>query len=103
MIGAGTFINPLLKVVTTVAILGAVYLFIVKPALDTTKDITDRAFDASGQIQQDIRQSIERSGASPEDFKIPVSAKKAQRLGECANRAGGDQGKIQACFDRFGP
>ena len=41
MLGAGTIINPIIKIVTTVVILGAVYLFFVKPALDTTKDITD--------------------------------------------------------------
>ena len=36
MLGAGTVINPIIKIITTVVILGAVYLFIVKPALDTT-------------------------------------------------------------------
>jgi len=30
MLGAGTVINPLIKIITTVVILGAVYLFIVK-------------------------------------------------------------------------
>ena len=40
MIGAGTVINPIIKVVTTVAILAAVYFFIVKPSLDTTEKIS---------------------------------------------------------------
>ena len=41
MLGASTVINPIIKIVTTVVILGAVYLFFVKPALDTTENITD--------------------------------------------------------------
>ena len=41
MVGAGTVINPLIKIITTVVILGAVYLFIVKPALDTTNNAFD--------------------------------------------------------------
>ena len=44
MIGAGTFINPLLKIVTALA---ATYFLIVKPILDTTNDTIDRAFDES--------------------------------------------------------
>ena len=50
MIGAGTIINPILKVVTTVAILGAAYIFIVKPVLDTTEEI-------SGDVSEQVRQA----------------------------------------------
>lgn len=39
MIGAGTFLNPLLKIVTTVAILAAFYFFIIRPVLDTTEKL----------------------------------------------------------------
>ncbi len=46
MLGAGTVINPLIKIITTVAILGAVYLFIVKPALDTTNNAFDSISDS---------------------------------------------------------
>ena len=58
VIGAGTIINPIIKVVTTVVILGAVYLFFVKPALDTTKDITE---NVSGQIAQSQSEANQRS------------------------------------------
>ncbi|MGH2952527.1 MAG: hypothetical protein ACRDK9_00705 [Solirubrobacterales bacterium] len=34
MLGAATFINPLLKVVTTVAILAAVYYFAIRRCID---------------------------------------------------------------------
>ena len=35
----------------TIAAFGAVYIFFVKPALDTTEEISDRAFDTSNQIR----------------------------------------------------
>ena len=108
MIGAGTVINPILKIVTTVAILGAVYLFIVKPTLDTTEDITNRAFDNSSQLQQDIRSDIEGAfddaGAADNiEVKIPKSAKQAQRMGECVSAAGTDIDRINRCMERFSP
>ena len=43
MLGAGTVINPIIKIVTTVAILAAVGIFIVKPVLDTTEKAIDSA------------------------------------------------------------
>ena len=46
MLGAGTVINPIIKIVTTVVILGAVYLFIVKPTLDTTNDVVNQSLGA---------------------------------------------------------
>jgi hypothetical protein len=53
MLGAGTVINPIIKIVTTVAILAAAYFFIVKPVLDTT----DNAIDKAGQGFQSATQS----------------------------------------------
>ena len=57
MIGAGTIINPILKVVTTVAILGAAYIFIVKPVLDTTENIT-------GEVAEQTRQAQDNADAA---------------------------------------
>ena len=109
MIGAGTILNPILKVVTTVAILGAVYLFIVKPTLDTTERISDRAFDTSSQIQDSVRDDIERAlesapgATSGIDIEIPKAAKQARRLGDCVAAAGTDTARIERCMDRFAP
>ena len=65
MLGAGTIINPIIKVVTTVAILAAVYFFIVKPTLDTTEDAIDTSFgtfqenfDGSTNLPVDIQGQI---------------------------------------------
>ena len=103
MIGAGTFLNPIIKIVTTVAILGAVYLFIVKPTLDTTENIADR-FDSSSQIQRDIQSAFEGAGAASNiDVEIPKSAKRAQKLGDCVSAAGTDIDRINRCMQRFSP
>ena len=47
MIGAGTVINPIIKIVTTVAILAAVGIFIVKPVLETTEKAVEGAITLS--------------------------------------------------------
>jgi hypothetical protein len=106
VIGAGTVINPIIKIVTTVVILGAVYLFFVKPALDTTEDISDRAFDTSSEIQESVREDLEDAfdnvpQVANEDIQIPDSAKQAQKLGDCVSAAGTDIDKINRCMSRF--
>ena len=108
VIGAGTVINPIIKIVTTVVILGAVYLFFVKPALDTTKDISNRAFDTSNSIQEEIQQDLRESfrdipSFNATDVQIPDSASKAQKLGDCVNGAAGNVDKIERCMSKFAP
>lgn len=106
MIGAGTVINPIIKIVTTVVILGAVYLFFVKPALDTTEDITDRAFDGipsaeeifenvpnSSQIQSDIQDSLNQANLQGVD---------TDKLVNCIQNAGQNVNRIERCTKRFG-
>ena len=105
MIGAGTIINPIIKIVTTVAILGACYLFFVKPALDTTENISENVTESTQSIQQNIREDINKSLEGVPDItvpQIPNSAKKAQKLGDCMTAAAGDIDKIQRCSAKFG-
>ena len=94
MLGAGTVINPIIKIVTVVAILAATYFFIVKPTLDTTNE----AFDSfnidglSGDIQSQVDDAFDSTGDTG-------------RLEQCIDRAtnnGVDQDAIQRCIDRFG-
>jgi hypothetical protein len=104
MIGAGTVINPLIKIITTVVILGAVYLFIVKPALDTTNNAFDSFSDSfngfedlSDNTRSEIKQSIQ--GLDAENVNVPA-------LQDCithAINAGGNQNRIDRCLNRFGP
>lgn len=106
MIGAGTFINPLLKVVTVVAILAAVYYFAIRPVLDTTEDITNRTFDAVNpalessqeQIKEALRQA-EQSTPGSQSFSYQVSGppKQVKRVLDCIQRAGNDVARLQAC------
>ena len=58
MIGAGTVISPIIKIVTTVAILAAVYFFVVRPILDTTEDISG---NVNRSVQQSQRQSAQQA------------------------------------------
>ncbi len=71
MIGAGTIINPILKIVTTVAILGAVYLFFVKPILDTTEEI-------SGNVGAQVRQGLDDADKASEDFDLNFAKDRAE-------------------------
>jgi hypothetical protein len=98
MLGAGTVINPIIKIVTVVAILAAAYFFIVKPTLDTTntafESFTD-SFDLDG-LPSDIQSEIDDAFDSSSD---------TGRLEDCIKRAtrnGVDQDAIQRCIDRFG-
>ncbi len=56
MLGAGTVINPIIKIVTTVAILAAVGIFIVRPILDTTENAIDSVSKGVRDAQQQSRQ-----------------------------------------------
>jgi flavin-binding protein dodecin len=105
VIGAGTFINPLLKIVTVFAILGASYLFIVKPALDTTEDISSEIGNSIGQslesTNDQIDNALEQAGPGSATIEIPQSSqdslKEANKLLNCIQRANGNVDKIQRC------
>jgi F0F1-type ATP synthase membrane subunit b/b' len=104
MIGAGTFINPLLKIITAVAVLGAAYIFIVEPVLDTTENVSDDFNRSIGQslesTNQQIDKALQQSGAA-QTIEIPQSSqdsiKEANRLLDCIQRANGNVDKIQRC------
>jgi predicted PurR-regulated permease PerM len=117
MIGAGTVINPIVKIVTTVAILAAVYFFIVKPTLDTTEDITNNvtnsvneatheALDSvpngpnSAKLQRQIRHNIAQANQSSGSS---AAVSQAQKMGECMQKAVGNVQAVQACADKFAP
>jgi hypothetical protein len=104
MIGAGTFINPLLKIITVVAVLAASYIFIIEPVLDTTEDISGDINNSIGQslesTNQQIDKALEQSGAA-QTVEIPQSSqdsiKEANKLLDCIQRANGNVDKMQRC------
>jgi hypothetical protein len=95
MLGAGTVINPILKIVTTVAVLAAVYFFIVKPILDTTND----AFETFGGAFDDLPTNIQEQ---VDDALGDVGDDQArERLERCVENAGTDAQRVSRCVDRF--
>jgi hypothetical protein len=103
MIGAGTIINPIIKIVTTVVILGAVYLFFVKPALDTTEDITNSVNESiSGSFDSfdDAFNQAENAGVT---IHKPKSQKNTDKLFNCMDNAGQNPTELQRCADKYAP
>ena len=101
MIGAGTVINPIIKIVTTVIILGAVYLFFVKPALDTTNNAFDEfGLDNLSETFDDLPTDIQEQVDSALEG---TSRNEATKVGDCITRVQPDTDKIQRCVERFSP
>jgi hypothetical protein len=108
MIGAGTFISPLLKILTTVAILAAAYFFIVKPVLNTTDNAIDRGFDSfenfddfSPNVQKSVRQAQRFSEQQQASSQAQIE--EANKLLSCITDAGGDVNQINRCNQKFDP
>jgi hypothetical protein len=101
VIGAGTVINPIIKIVTTVIILGAVYLFFVKPALDTTNNAFDEfGLDNLSETFDDLPTDIQEQVDSALEG---TSRNEATKVGDCVTRVQPDTDKIQRCVERFSP
>jgi hypothetical protein len=106
MLGAGTVINPIIKIVTTVVILGAVYLFIVKPTLDTTNDVVSQSLGAINGafdgLPTDVQSEIDDALNGVNASDVNVNA-----LQRCIKNAigpnGANQDRINHCLDRYGP
>ena len=107
MIGAGTIINPIIKVVTTVVILGAVYLFFVRPILDTTEDVADRTQDQIEQSQRDAQQrsdQIALDNAESRATSYTTSLQNtwleaARALNSCIRDARGNLDAMERCAE----
>lgn len=110
MIGAGTIISPIIKVLTTVAILAAIYFFFVKPTLDTTENISNNvsqsindSFDSfAPDVQKSVREAQKiRKQAPPSSSSDQLEI--ASKLLNCVSNAAGDVNKISACQAKFSP
>ena len=107
MLGAGTVINPIIKIITTVAILAAVGIFIVKPVLESTEKISNDvnesindsfadASDASQAAQIGSLKSRARSYASSLASQWPAAAREVR---DCAQAAGNDFKQLNVCVN----
>jgi hypothetical protein len=107
LIGAGTIINPILKIVTTVAVLGAVYIFIVKPVLDTTENITSnvskqtqRAFADADKASDDFDLNFAKDRAESFASSLRTQWPEAAReVTNCVREADKDAKAMQKCDD----
>lgn len=107
MIGAGTFINPLIKVVATVAILAAAYFFIVKPVLNTTENVSssfNESFELDG-VGSNVRESVRDAQRIADEQQADSQAQidEANKLLDCIGDAEGDVNEIQRCNQKFDP
>jgi hypothetical protein len=105
MLGAGTVINPIIKIVTTVAVLAAAYFFIVKPILDTTNNAVNRSLNAVGEGLGLSHHGVSDHQKSQAKHALVVTDK-PQRLEDCLQRAinhGPNQQQIDRCVSRFTP
>ncbi len=105
----------LVGMVATVITLGAAYLFIVKPVLDTTNNAFNqvgkfnepisRSLDISErQLNQSVRQARRQDrGAVVISGEGQVGLRRAQRLLGCVQRANGNTARMSACAQRLGP
>ncbi len=107
MIGAGTIINPIVKVITTVAILGAVYLFVIRPVLDTTETLTS-------QVGEQTRRALAGANAQSKGFDLSFAHDRAEsfasslssswpeaarKVRDCVRQANADVKSMQRCDD----
>ncbi len=77
MIGAGTIISPIIKVVTTIAILAAVYYFAVRPILDTTENISRNVSGNISNSQQQGNQAAANAQAQASAAQISSARQSA--------------------------
>jgi len=107
----GNLTAGIIRLLVTVGILAAAYFFIVKPTLDTTKDISHevnlnvhKSFEQGGlseisetiddvnrQVQREVKKSLRASQQQGD----------ADKLIRCIQRAHQNVSKIQRCSDRF--
>jgi hypothetical protein len=110
----GNVTSGIIRLAVAVGVLAAVYLFIVKPVMDTTnnaidsanksfeksfhtpldlKDVNKTIENASRQVQIQIHRSIEHTASSA----------KQQKLLHCVQASAGNTHKMRRCVVRFQP
>jgi hypothetical protein len=108
MLGADTAISGIIRLVTTVGILAAVYFLIVKPVLNTTEDVVHHATHAAGIQQHHIDRQAQRAQISGERQRALSYASSAlagsqpwyaasRMLHRCVREADNDLPKMRAC------
>jgi hypothetical protein len=92
-----TLARSLIRLIVTVGILAAVYLFMVRPILDTTNDTIDRAFDG---VNSSLDNAFDDAGVNPPNL-TGVGKTDAEKVLACVQRVEPDTTKMQKCAERF--
>jgi Tfp pilus assembly protein PilO len=109
----GNVTAGIIRLLVTVGILAAAYFFIVKPTLETTKDISH---EVNGNIQQSLKEAhvgninktIENVNRQVQreikkSLRQTPSHSAANKLLRCIQRAHQDVHKIERCNERYSP
>jgi len=107
----GTVVTAVVKIVVLAASLALAYVFIIKPVLDTTENVTSGVNTNISNAMDEVNEAFE--GTDPGNGKYSqvkikrtittVSGKKQQRLLTCVQNANQDVVRLQRCAERFGP
>ncbi|HXQ89273.1 MAG TPA: hypothetical protein VN733_06495 [Solirubrobacterales bacterium] len=107
----GNLSAGIIRLLVTVGILAAVYFFIVKPTLDTTKDIShevnanvQKGFESAnlGEIDKTIEDVNRQVKVEiKKSFHASKQQGDADKLIDCIKRAHQNVNKIQRCSERF--
>jgi hypothetical protein len=94
------------KLLTTAALLGAIYAFVVLPivdkgerAVDTVTPVLDRLDDVPADVETSVRHAERLSEDAGDASKDEL--RRANRLISCVRRAGADLGRISSCTERY--
>ena len=101
----GNLTSGIIRLAVFAGVLFLCYLFIVKPVLKTTSEVTDKAFKSSGldeigktikSVNVQVRRQIHRS------FEVTKQhGGNPQKLIHCIKGANGDVKRIERCTRRF--
>ncbi len=96
----GNVTSGIIRLAVTAGILFLVYLFIVKPVLDTTTDVIhSTGLDQIGKsldgVSREIKREVHRS------FESSNPGAQRKKLVRCVQRASGNVHRIESCTRRF--
>jgi hypothetical protein len=121
----GGFTATIFRLIVVAGTLALIYVFAIRPVLDTTEKISSQSIERSNSISRSIQQSVQRQinqtnrqirrqlvqarrtpAAPPTRTQVTrvvsnLTPVQAQRLNRCVQRAGAHLPAFNACFDRF--
>jgi len=92
-----TLARSLIKLIVTGGIIAAIYLFLVRPILDTTNDTINNAFDS---VDSSLDNAFDDAGVNPPNL-TGVGKTDGEKILACVQRVEPDVTKMQRCAERF--